>query len=102
VSGGAGADDFRNFPEFLPVRAGDCNSKAWSYDAVAPRRNPTMTATDPRRDDRRAAAARVADAAGQVWRHSNPAELYRWVCRRNDLLRTIADGADRCDGTTPR
>jgi hypothetical protein len=49
-----------------------------------------MYATDPRRDDPRTSPARVADAAGLVWGHSNPFELYRWVSRRNDLLRTIA------------
>ena len=42
-------------------------------------------------DDRRGPRATVvADAAGGVWAHSNPAELYRWVSRRNDLLGTIA------------
>ena len=34
--------------------------------------------------------AAVADAAGMVWGHANPAELYRWISRRNDLLHTIA------------
>ena len=33
---------------------------------------------------------RVADTAGMVWGHSNPAELYRWISRRNDLLQTIS------------
>ncbi len=42
-------------------------------------------ATDLGRD-----SLQVADAAGMVWGHSNPAELYRWISRRNDLLRTIA------------
>ena len=32
----------------------------------------------------------IADADGMVWAHSNPAELYRWVSRRNELLKTIA------------
>ena len=40
---------------------------------------------------RRAARAVVAtDAAGMAWGHANPAELYRWLARRNALLRTIA------------
>ena len=33
---------------------------------------------------------KVTDAAGMGWGHSNPAELYRWIRLRNDLLRTIA------------
>ena len=41
--------------------------------------------------DRATAQARVSDAAGMVWGHPNPVELYRWVSRRNDLLRTIAE-----------
>ena len=32
----------------------------------------------------------VADAAGMVWSHANPAELYRWIARRNALLSTIS------------
>ena len=32
----------------------------------------------------------VADTAGMVWVHSNPAELYRWIALRNNLLSTIA------------
>jgi hypothetical protein len=35
-------------------------------------------------------ASTVRDDAGQVWRHDNPAELYRWVSHRNELIRTIA------------
>jgi hypothetical protein len=35
-------------------------------------------------------ASTVRDDAGLVWRHDNPAELYRWVSHRNDLIRTIA------------
>ena len=34
--------------------------------------------------------AAVADAAGVLWGHSNPVELYRWVALRNELLETIA------------
>lgn len=40
----------------------------------------------------------AADVAGMLWSHSNPAELYRWISRRNDLLRTIADAAPRASG----
>ena len=35
------------------------------------------------------ASATVADAAGMVWTHANPAELYRWISRRNALLRIV-------------
>lgn len=35
------------------------------------------------------------DAAGTVWAHANPAELYRWISRRNDLLSTIAVASGR-------
>jgi hypothetical protein len=49
-----------------------------------------MTVATPGRDVARTPAAKVVDAAGQAWRHDNPAELYRWVSRRNELLRTIA------------
>jgi hypothetical protein len=49
-----------------------------------------MNSTDPRRDNHPISRTKVIDDAGAVWWHSNPAELYRWVCRRNELLRTIA------------
>jgi hypothetical protein len=32
---------------------------------------------------------KAVDVAGRVWAHHNPAELYRWVSRRNELLRAI-------------
>ncbi len=32
----------------------------------------------------------VLDAEGMIWAHSNPAELYRWITLRNNLLNTIA------------
>ncbi len=32
----------------------------------------------------------VLDVDGRVWAHSNPAELYRWITLRNNLLNTIA------------
>ncbi len=44
-------------------------------------------ATDHSRGSRPVA---VADVAGAVWGHPNPAELYRWISRRNALLETIA------------
>jgi hypothetical protein len=34
-------------------------------------------------------AFKAVDVAGQVWRHSNLAELYRFLKKRNDLLKTI-------------
>jgi hypothetical protein len=49
-----------------------------------------MTVATTRFDDPRTSASKVVDADGQVWRHDNPAELYRWISRRNELLRTIA------------
>lgn len=43
-----------------------------------------------RRDEtRRQAPTTVADVTGVIWTHSNPAELYRWITRRNALLSTI-------------
>jgi hypothetical protein len=35
-------------------------------------------------------ATTAIDVAGQVWRHHNPAELYRFIRSRNDLLKTIS------------
>lgn len=43
----------------------------------------------PRPDRPRMSITRAVDAAGRVWLHCNPAELHRWVSRRNELLRTI-------------
>ena len=44
----------------------------------------------------------VTDAAGMVWTHSNPAELYRWISRRNDLLKSIAVAFTNNPSTTAR
>lgn len=49
-----------------------------------------MTGTTIRRDETPAPTLKAVDDAGQLWRHVNPAELYRWVSRRNELLQTIA------------
>jgi hypothetical protein len=35
---------------------------------------------------------KAVDVAGQVWRHPNPAELYRFVAARDELLKVIATG----------
>jgi len=40
--------------------------------------------------DRPANAA--IDVAGQIWRHHNPVELYRFIKSRNDLLKAIIAG----------
>jgi hypothetical protein len=34
-------------------------------------------------------ATKAIDVAGKVWHHPNPAELYRFLESRNDLLKTI-------------
>ena len=48
-------------------------------------------------------ASRVAvvDDAGMVWAHANPAELYRWIAGRNDLLGTIAVAFRQGAGSSP-
>jgi hypothetical protein len=62
-----------------------------------------MLQARPRQADSRnpVSSTLAIDAAGRLWRHDNPAELYRWVSRRNDLLRTIA-GAPRVAASRPR
>ena len=47
---------------------------------------PFVRPTDVRRDPPH---ARAVDQAGLVWAHPNPLYLYRWIARRDDLLRTI-------------
>jgi hypothetical protein len=47
-------------------------------------------ANSPARDPK---FTRAVDIAGQVWRHHNPAELYRFIRSRNELLKAI--GASR-------
>jgi hypothetical protein len=54
-----------------------------------PEEEPAMTVATPRSEVSRTTASKVADAAGKMWRHDNPAELYRWVSHRNELLKTI-------------
>ncbi len=44
----------------------------------------------------------VADTAGMVWGHSNPAELYRWIALRNNLLSTIAVAFTHNPSALPR
>lgn len=44
----------------------------------------------------------VADDAGMIWMHANPAELYRWISRRNALLSTIGVAFDRQAAAAPR
>lgn len=44
----------------------------------------------------------VADTAGMVWAHSNPAELYRWISLRNDLLKSISVAFNQGPSPTPR
>lgn len=34
--------------------------------------------------------ATACDITGRVWAHPNPLHLYRWLSRRNELLRTLA------------
>jgi hypothetical protein len=36
---------------------------------------------------------RAIDLGGRVWEHPNPAELYRFLSARNELLRTIGAGS---------
>jgi hypothetical protein len=48
-----------------------------------------MAVSAPARPAHARTPIRVVDRGGRVWSHHNPAELYRWVSRRNELLRTI-------------
>jgi hypothetical protein len=47
------------------------------------------TSAEPTRDR---PATKAVDVAGTVWRHPCPAELYRFIKLRNDLLKTIIAG----------
>jgi hypothetical protein len=59
----------------------------------------SMLATAPCRPNtqctKRRAIAAVADLSGHVWTHPNPLHLYRWVSRRNELLRTLGAAVQR-------
>ena len=44
----------------------------------------------------------IADADGVVWAHPNPVELYRWVSRRNELLKTFAAAGREFGGPAAR
>jgi hypothetical protein len=67
---------------------------AWvgGRDATLPLQGElTMPVSGPARHEPKSdvEAFRAIDLGGQVWAHPNPAELYRFLVVRNELLRTI-------------